>query len=139
MGDRLVELAERLRMPHAVAAREYQGYREEREQRHENARENHDLRSMWNRCCRPASEWDRLDVCGCASQVVEQPIEIRPALKIVVARALHAREQGCVAVYALGLVALRKPYIEYVNGAASEFEPNQDRRVRMNRILIAGG
>src|ERR1700730_11079392 len=115
-------------MPLAVASREQKTDREQREQRHEDRRENQDLRSMRNRRRRPIFEGNRRYVRRGAGEIVEQPVEVGPALKIIVARALHTREQSRIAVRSLGLVALGQPNIEYVDGAATEFELDQYRR-----------
>src|SRR2546421_12325450 len=97
MFDRCVELAQRFGMTLAIASREDQTHGEDSEQRHENRRQNQDLRSMRNRRRHPMSERYRSYMRRRSREVVQHPVEVGPALKIVVARALHPSEQRRVA------------------------------------------
>ena len=70
----------------------------------------------WRR--RPFAEWCRRDVRGGARQVIQHPVEIRPALEIVIARALNSREQRRITMHPLLLIAFAHPHVEHVDGAA---------------------
>src|SRR5712675_2611458 len=109
-------------MTQAIAADEYVDADENREHRETDRGEDSHLRAIRHRRRDPVAVCDDGRSSRHPRHPVEQPVEVGPALEVVVFGALDSFEHREHAREAIALIALTEPFVDHEDRAAADME-----------------